>query len=565
MIKETSLLYYPNPQTGFEYTLTLSDGSSYTIYEFGKTVTFTVSQEVQVTSLTIKVLKDKSANAMIMHPSIVKKGSNVNKIPYPYIESSKTMNEVKFVVDSSRSITADGQAKNNPALFTIANQNSNIILDQGIYIFSAGTKKVNHWDVYFSGRYHNKMFMQNDDCDGYIWEKYHEPNDYIMCFQEWYSSYYWHNYSFLLYPNDKYVLPNAFPGTSTTNRGGMSKNYVIRGYWYSFYDIGGSWYVSRDGKDWVKNKQDLRPDSATMYGNWSRDDDTCIIVSHGVIYTGEIQDNGQIKFEKVGTTSGWDIYGYGGGYLFLTKQTDHGDVKQVWGMDSHGSLYTTCLNTSPDTSSSISAIAGTLLLIGSYHRTPNIRFIGYSTDGFASVSTITSLDVLPNYGDNFGVSYFGDQFFCHVRRDGQWDLYAIISGPYTGRIWYSATKNVKVEMVGYQTPDVRNGYYRPYAFDGKKAIVPFNYPSTTGLDGCMYFKDGKPSDPFGWHVGYWDAWNDCIMCNVIGECDPHRDTIDSYDLPQIVLQDDGNSSYGFDPVRNGFLDSNIERLWNLSW
>ena len=319
MVKETSLLYSPNPQKGFQLTISLMDGSIYSLIEYGKVCKFTVDTQVKVNTIYYSVHKDKSANAMVVRPALYKVGTNVNRIPYPYVDSSKTVNEVKFIVDPKRYIIADGKAKNDFATFIIANQNTNIILEPGEYVLSAGENKPNHWDVFFSGKFHNKMFMQNDDCDGYIWEKYCEPNDYVFVDTVRYYDYYYTYTSGILYPSDKVYLKSGGPYDLTFYNMARCKDYVLG---YNFFGSGSieskaSVKISNNGKDWVEREGPNGTYSMNQTTNKG------IVLNNNEpynVYKVEITDGGKLEYEKIGNVDAWSRLWILNGRLYYVER-----------------------------------------------------------------------------------------------------------------------------------------------------------------------------------------------------------------------------------------------------
>lgn len=599
MIKETSLLHFPDyrgtdtpydeyifdderGKIGFFFDIMLSDGTHVKFPNTGAELNIFIppNTDLYIERFMFRCSKDFDPGVMRFQPYFQKRSRLVNvKTEKTPINNNKEVdkdyiNDLIFTKETKYTLKVEGElippqnkrrrkAKEDTVYELISYEDEPQLIGNGGSKgenYTIGIRITNHWDVKFNGAYHNKLYMLNDDCDGFIWEKYHEPNDYIILFAEWYASYYWHNKEMILYPNDKYAIPTGMTGIGTTNRGGITRNFFVRGYYYNFYDIGGNWYVTKDGHDWVWCKEKLRPDNS--YANWTIDEDKGIFHSKGHIYLASIENNGQIHFEDIGLIGDRTIIGDGNGYLYFTNNKDPKEFKDIYAMDYNGSVYKTCLQTSEYTYSRFGTWNKKSYLSGTYksQELRNQRFVGVSTDGFKSITIYSTINhQLPNYGDQFGWHVWENSVYWSCRRKDPnneiyyYDIGNLGSGsPF--KSYLAGTIDVNMELCGMSSNDASKAYYRDYAVSGKYLQAGIYVPDSPSLNSAMYFKDGKPSYPFGHLIRYWSAWNNVIYTLVIGECNRHSASAGSGVPPW----NGAAGSFAFDLTYNYMIDPDNE-------
>lgn len=418
-------------------------------------------------------------------------------------------------------------------------------------------------------RFRNAMFMQNDDCDGFIWEKKHTPNDYII-FYPFYGPGW-----FRVYPNDKYVLRDN----------GLYN--IVSPYSYLFrvgdFLVGvrsvsplggepyGEWIVSRDSKKWKKFKTDYWIKS--YVGSWGltashKDNFGIFCNQNGVICTFSLDLNtGEPTINTSDVNEGnSNNYASIGGYYLYTRKDDTKPHKTVYQLSVYG-------NRQIEVSTNWT---GTLywrtydqyqICIGTYNQT-GVRFIAYSTNGFASYSEITSLNEIQNYGDNWGVTYFDKQFYSYVRRADAvipnkyyWDCKQIITG---SKVWQDTLRTYDAELCGNYSYEPRQ---HAVPHDGHTAHITKyapgveNYVSMNG--GPIYFKDGKISEPFGWAMYIIGDYTNTNFTAILGNCNENRKEA-VYTVPPF---DDCPGSFMF--TSSNSLDCYLidprNDTWNLPW
>lgn len=425
MTKDSSLLYFPNPQKGFSFFVEFENGEIHSITENGKTISFTIDEETVVTRVCIRV-SAKQEFHLYMRPTLTSFGSNVNRITYPYVDEQKTLNGIKFVPHSINSITINGKSTAD-ALFTF---NTNITLQAGKYSMSLGPYNTNHWDVCFYSRdwgftFHNKLFAENDYCDGYIWEKYHEPDDYILYLDKGYDN-------FIIYPRDKYAIRDnsgVFSHSLLNNknrqiygfgRGGRSKDLVILAENPDYNTNDTCYLVSQNGKDW---KAALGP----YMGEYGRVDNWLRSCNKGIIalqrynekmpryYYVSVNKNGSLAFTPATLYNPSYLVGEGGGYIFFVKdQFLPGTRQPIFAVDAKNrEIYQTAFVNMQK------RLIYQMLNVGEWSHIlskvdmdeehMDVWYIWSSNDGFKTVSEINSMmPQFPNYGLDIKIAYIED-------------------------------------------------------------------------------------------------------------------------------------------------------------
>lgn len=422
MTKNSSLLYFPNPLTGFAFFVETEGGEIYSIMKVGTTTNFTLEEETLITRVGIRVSANKEFH-LYMRPTLTAFGSNVNRITYPYVDEQKTLNGIKFVPHSINSITINGKSTAD-ALFTF---NTNLTLQAGRYSLSLGPYKDTHWDVCFNHKdygftFHNKLFAQNDYCDGYIWEKYHEPNDYMLYLDTGYDN-------FIIYPRDKYAIRDnsgVFSHKTIDNlkkqiygfyRGGRSKDLVILVDNYSYSGQNSTYLVSKNGKDW-KSTPGVQIGAKGRVDNWMHNCNKGIIARHPDgqsmpnYFYADVDERGSIAFSGLSLTGTNYLIGEGGGRIFYVKDTfSPGTSQRVYAIDAKDRVeYETGFENRQN------RFIYQMLNVGEWSHILSklddqfVWFIWSSNDGFRTMTEINSLmiPVFPNYGLDTKLAYFED-------------------------------------------------------------------------------------------------------------------------------------------------------------
>lgn len=614
MIWETSLLHYPDyrgnskpydecimdddrDKIGFYFDIYLSDGTYVKFPNTGVELNITVPPNTQlyIERFSFNCSKDFKPGELRFQPYFQRRSEISNHsydkefINNNYPIEKEYLNDLIFTKETNYTLLIQGElvdpkktkrkgAKEETVYNLITQDDPQLVVSTGSrsmnYVF--GIRITNHWDVKFNGAYHNKLYMLNDDCDGFIWEKKHTPNDYIIHWGEWYASYYWHYKTMIIYPNDKYAIPDGLTGVGSTNRGAITKDFAVRSYFYTFYSIGGQWYTTRDGHDWVHCKEQFRPDRGDA-GNWTRKENKGIFVKDNWFYLGEIDDTGQVHFTKYRACGEISILGSGNGYYFYTKNRETHPT--IYRMDWNGSESITTLHTSEYTVSGFGAVNEFNVISGHFlkEEIKNISYIAVSSDGFSSFAMYSSLEqTLPNYGDNLAFHYWYDKsrdksniYWTVRRRDpnhGAGPEYLCDVGipgdprPFFTTIW--SGDNITIDIAGAGTPNLRNSYYRDHTVqDGGKLSWRFVVPDSPSPNYTMYFDDGKPSYPFGWVLQNWSPWNDCVFTGIIGYCDRHGKSSGKSLVPPNWNLD---GSFGFALSHNYMIDPDNE-TWDYPY
>lgn len=415
--------------------------------------------------------------------------------------------------------------------------------------------------------YKNALFMENEDCDGYIWEKKHVPNDYII-FYPFYGPGWWR-----IYPQDKYVLSDW----------GLNKILGINDARNSLYRVGDYlvflfqdnndvvWRVSKDSKKWKETKTKGNIPRwlymSTTFTTSNSEPFGTYIDSDGKFCTFEITEDGVVEVTETGRTNeGITVWVCVGGYILFTYNNDIKPHKTVYQMSPKGYRQLS-IETNWTGTITWRTCDQYQLAIGNYTN-PYVRFVAYSTDGFATYTEITSLNEIQNYGDNWSVVYFDGCFYSTVRRADAvipnkyyWDTRQIING---GQVWQDILRSYTVEFCGWHTGEPRQGVV-PHT--GHFMTINKTFPGfSSGVSmngGPFYFKNGKLQSQFGWALHIFTDYTNTNYCAVIGNCDPARDT-PKYCVPPL---DDCDGSFVFMSSSNKYaylVDPNND-TWNLPW
>ena len=558
MIINSSLLYYKNIQGKFGFSITLDDSTIYIVSKLGEPLTFTIENESVITKCIFTILKDESANSLFIRPSITKKGSNVNRFPYPYSDTTKTVNNVRFYVESGRSIIADGRATDGDAVFNVIGNNNQITLEPGEYRLYIASKNDQHYDAFFNGRFYNALYMLNEENDGLIFQKFHRPNEYIL-----YNSY-WNNYygdypiAHIIYPKDKYVVNSGCNLVNSIVRfAGYTKNYLIYanaplyGVTHAGYRLG-----SKSGRKWLNYSQD-GPLLATVA--YSRRDDTGIVHCYftddrwkgyepGKFYLMDIQDGGKIEWTKspVQMPDNSTILHATNGRVYYIKPKQ-GLGRPIFAIDSHGNGYQTSLEYSDDVENGMTSFGfgdDTIDIIsGSYKRDRNLRYLILSKDGFKNDIQHIDFSSLPKYGTYFQIYKFDNRFKIRVQRlttsvpqQVVYDVYDFgDSYANSPRVIYNCCKPVEVPIVGWKCRD-----YLQWLPDRK---APIGSPSGD-FRGTLYFKDDEFVEPYNFRLASWQYYTNVWLLAVIegdGTEDPKYSF--AYDCTTTDYLDPHNASW----------------------
>lgn len=415
--------------------------------------------------------------------------------------------------------------------------------------------------------YKNALYMNNDDCNGYIWEKKHVPNDYII-FYPFYGPGWWR-----IYPQDKYVLSdwglNKILGTNDAR----NSLYRVGDYLVFLFQDNNEvvWRVSKDSKKWKETKTKGNIPRwwymSTTFTTSSSEPFGTYIDSDGKFCTFEITEDGVVEVTETGRTNeGITVWVCVGGYILFTYNNDIKPHKTVYQMSPKGYRQLS-IETNWTGTITWRTCDQYQLAIGNYTN-PYVRFVAYSTDGFATYTEITSLNEIQNYGDNWEISYVDGKFYSTVRRADAvipnkyyWDTRQIING---GQVWQDILRSYTVEFCGWHTGEPRQGVV-PHT--GHFMTINKTSPGfSSGVSmngGPFYFKNGKLQSQFGWALHIFGDYTNTNYCAVIGNCDPARDT-PKYCVPPL---DDCDGSFVFMSSSNKYaylVDPNNE-TWQVPW
>lgn len=541
MIVKTSKLYYPNPCDGL--VMAVNVGSDvYSVDSFSTAITITLLAEATLTNLVLRVPSGKLASGIALTPSIydVNDSSKTNLIPVPYTEASKTFNGVKFIV-SNRLMIVDGKATEGTTAFFIVC--ASLTLPAGEYAFNWGTKIDYHNDVYFAGKFHNAMLMENEDCDGLIYQVKHRPNDYIMFSSSLSQGTYDTYYNKILYPKDKFLLNGMGPRINPGGAWSRTKNYFVNGGAYAYGAASG--YTVRDKTFRYELRTNITGPSIGG-GSWSKTSDRGLIIAArggtyeiGKLYIAEV-DNKGIKFtpHPYQVPSGASVLYHSNGILFYKNSNvfddtlycircdgTHGSTGTEWG-DGHGNGKAICLNDN-----------GMIIIYGY-----EIRYQAgvYTCDRWAA-----KFDKNGNHIKSYGYWDFplyisdGNGINLIYKFDGHYKLMTSRYDAFERRTVYDCydygpnfeppgivtydayNRNVKVPAVGWKTPDYRS---RPgMDADGCVTFNMQNYYFNPNNGRTLYFKDGKPTEAYGYQFRGWNPYTNRLLLAVIqgdGTSDP---------------------------------------------
>lgn len=543
----TSLLKYPDyrgsdqpydenimdqEKTGFFVDITLSNGERFKLCNTEQRAHITSDGNARIISCAIKFSKNFKAGKLRLQIHYVKPP---NKTRTPLNNKNDTIENINGLVikkDTPKDIEITGQKATDEVIYQMIDLQNTQLLPAGNVEIRLRIQ--NHWDVAFPvwetlygnvGRYYrryfHKLYMVNDECDGFIWEKKQHPNDYFIWSGYWFSGTFSYNASWIIYPEKKVVVPAGKVGNGLGNQYDITRDYVI-----SWHNVSGGPYisVSDNGLRWVSTNVGSKP-SRTSF---SKNDNTGIGIWGNEIYSISIDSDGHIQKNFIETTNGKEFYINGhrfnaNGYMLFTRNDDKKEFKTIYGIDSHGNIYETCLKTSKYTISSFNSNVKYELCSGGYvdPELRGIRYILISDDGFRSARELNSLQQggLPNYGTNFTLHFPGSRILCSVRRqDAQnpsiyyRDFYGIAGAAgftsiMENDMWY------EYELCGEST--------FPYSVIHR--ILPNNItdhgtmnfqildPQTHtdyGCNFCVFFEGGKPTVSEKWCLRDWYLGSD---------------------------------------------------------
>ena len=527
MIVKTSKLYYPNPCDGL--VMAVNVGSDvYSVDSFSTAITITLLAEATLTNLVLRVPSGKLASGIALTPSIydVNDSSKTNLIPVPYTEASKTMNGVKFIV-SNRLMIVDGKATEGTTAFFIVC--ASMTLPAGEYAFNWGTKIDYHNDVYFAGKFHNAMFMENEDCDGLIYQVKHRPNNFIFV-NGGDGPQYVNYYNKLIYPQDKFVI-NPGVGSFSNPDGGWSrtKKYLIRGGGYT-YGGNSAWMIaSADGRHFLRGS--IVGPAAQRNSSFSRTSDRGLIINdsrsaeypvQGTIYIAEVSNTG-LRFTKHPyqlPTGATILYGCNGIIYYKNANVfdnelhcircdgTHGDTGTEWG-DGNANGTAVCWD-----DRGITIIYGYVIRSQAGVRTCDRWAAKFDKNG----NHIKSYDYwdFPLYAPDSFVNQlykFNGHYKLMCTRYDAFERRTVFDcydyGPNfdpPGTVTYDAyNRTVKVPAVGWKTRDYRNSYYGGMDQNGYVSFSVSVY-TTFNSSKQLYFKDGKLTEPYGYTIWGWQPY-----------------------------------------------------------
>lgn len=439
---------------------------------------------------------------------------------------------------------------------------------------------------------HEKLFMQNDDNDGIIWEKVHKNQNMIFQAVSWYPGWYSsRNYTVCRFrpkdPNRPYVGRghSAFAKDIVQR----TKDFLISISGTYYYKESAEVQVSNDGIHWTKQTNGVPGTWLNSGYSWS----TVENVGHINGWRFEIEDNGKFKWTRINSTSE-SVY-YCGDVHTAGEYTEgnHGWYKF---MDAEGNLYTSELSSRYsyiDQSQNPARVVWTscnwtyAYFNGKYYAYGKFTDLYYwnevlrewqtlthftiaeSSDGFKHVTYHKIADpVVGNSFNNVCLYRFNERLLLFEQGSirnastGQWESHSKVHdfGNSLGNTpTVKKTKDyITVPLIGYNaegqydtTTLIFNGS-EPNLARNKNISVGFNQSM---FNGTVYVKDGKPSDPYdylvwsttykinSWGSGAADAGGVVVVEGDLTTQPERRKSSFSYDTSNIMIDRD-NFTWG---------------------
>lgn len=200
-----------------------------------------------------------------------------------------------------------------------------------MYYFAADHDEYTFGSVETKGRrfpkFYEKLFVQNDEADGIVWEKIHD-NTTRIAITSWYPGFYASTsfYTTIFHPNDTIRADVYIPGEGHVVRdfsngpflvqqnkvGGntlaRTRDYVVCMTGSYYYNPTNVYQWTRNGKDWTPG---VSVPAAYFQGGragFGINDNIGIVVRDGTLYRLELRDDGTMSYDSLGV-SGGDIVG----------------------------------------------------------------------------------------------------------------------------------------------------------------------------------------------------------------------------------------------------------------
>lgn len=405
-------------------------------------------------------------------------------------------------------------------------------------------------------RYIEKLFVQNDDTDGVVWEKLHD-NTVIIANTDWYPGFYAsRSYATnIIHPNDTLYVEEPVKGGGTVKKaysngpftvtqnkiGGYNyifrtKNYAVSRIGSYYYDSYNRYQYTRDGKHWTKVFQDKIPVAFFMGnpgGAYGTKDDNILVLTDGKAYRLELTGD-DVKVVDLGPSPGGT---YVGDIALVGRYRGPRNIEYFVAMDSEGRTYNTNLQaqyqyTDQRESDPAKQVITTdvswkfFYADGTYYaaaKSIDIIFwnsvqsrweqVDYftcvkSTDGFRSTTIVTELDPCPQFRySNFWFVYHkatGSSDDIHMNpgaelieiRRGLNEQMQITNDTFTYINGLPAPLYVDVPLIGFNSDPlydyVRVRYSNTVDNGGNARIRLMDFNPTARM---AYIKNGKPATP----------------------------------------------------------------------
>lgn len=414
-----------------------------------------------------------------------------------------------------------------------------------------------HNDVYYRWSdggddcmdFFTKMYIWNDTCDGLIWEKKCQSNDYILLLR---------GGGWLIHPNERYItgFGHANHNDPTNDllqnkSAAVCKDYIVNTFKNYFY-------TSKNGKEWVQTRSDdhfvsiygtnytisANPNTnsgifkyAGSYGSSANNSKLCGFT---------IQSDGHVTYKNLTPPSGAVEHLFSGGYWFFTYE-GAGVGDPVYHMDPDGNIRATQLQIGDYSHSRYHELQVDImdrkltLTDKSLHRgeygVPDSWNIwaAQSTDGYLTMRR-WSFEHFPHYGyTNWGYQYlyyYDKTYRMIVPR------YAERTQAWVYDVWYygSDLGNSPIiigdgaqfetgcptakwcQAIGWRV-DYTNFHNKLDANKGAMvdARARTTYWTINDHACAIYFKDGKATDPYGCivHDGNWAPYSNVAFNTLI--------------------------------------------------
>ena len=390
-----------------------------------------------------------------------------------------------------------------------------------------------HGDVFFRGRFMEKMYIENDECDGLVWEKLHS-DDAILCITSWYPGY----YSSTSYQGTRLIqqdprMPYVTPGAAGGDCFMRTKDFIISKVGSYYYAPTGSYAVSRDGKKWTKRIGGAPTNWLGSTFGWSVKENVGILAADGKIYRFDIDDSGKLTWTAIADDLGASAYC---GDIVSQGIVQDGTHQWYRFRKANGELYTSKL---PDhyTFSSFNQDGSITIVDGTYEWSfyyLNGKYIAFTTskrnsnhwvgpgrydweywydvlyvesdDGFKTIRSKYFDSPRLTYAYQYArLLYFNKKYLMYERGE---TVSRNVRTPYFwvwdfGNSYFNTPKKIVVPQT-YTVPMV--GMSSDQNVDSVTVVMYGNVPAQNrnyqrGIDSfnssTVYIKDGKPSEPYG--------------------------------------------------------------------